>query len=84
MNVNVNLVVENVIGIKNGIMINVNVSLKKHNTCEKGYIWNHTTCSSKNGKYLANVMDDSVIKCGEVTEVVVSHTTKNKNYSNKF
>ena len=34
---------------------------KKHNTCEKDYIWNPATCSYKNGKDLVNVMNDSVI-----------------------
>ena len=32
---------------------------KKHNLCEKYYIWNPPTCSWENGKYLANIMDDS-------------------------
>ena len=39
---------------------------KKHNVCEKDYIWNPTTCSCENGKYLANIMDDSVITCDEI------------------
>ena len=26
------------------------------------------TCSCKNGKYFANIMDDSVIMCDEITE----------------
>ena len=34
---------------------------KKHNICEKDYIWNPATCCCKNGKYLANVNDHSVI-----------------------
>ena len=35
---------------------------------EKDYIWNHTICNCENGKYLASVIDDSVIKFGEVIE----------------
>ena len=34
---------------------------KKHHTCEKDYIWNPDMCSCKNVKYLANIMDDSMI-----------------------
>ena len=41
---------------------------KKHNICEKDYIWNPATCSCENGKCLVNIMDDSVIKCDEVTD----------------
>ena len=36
--------------------MNVNVSAKERSICEK-----HTTRSCLNGKYLANIMDDSVI-----------------------
>ena len=36
--------------------MNVNVSAKERSICEK-----HTTSSCLNGKYLANIMDDSVI-----------------------
>ena len=41
---------------------------KKHHGCEKDYIWNTTTCSYQNRKYLASVTDDSVITCDEVIE----------------
>ena len=41
---------------------------KKHNICEKDYIWNPASCSCKNSKYLANIMDDSVITYDEITE----------------
>ena len=34
----------------------------------KDYIWNPSTCISKNGKYLANIMNDSVITCDEIIE----------------
>ena len=34
--------------------------------CEKYYIWNPATCSCKNGKYLTNIMYDSVITCDEI------------------
>ena len=32
------------------------------------YIWNPATCSCENGKYLANIMYDSVITCDEIIE----------------
>ena len=35
---------------------------------KKNYIWNPTTCSCENGKYLANIIDDSVITCDEIIE----------------
>ena len=40
---------------------------KKH-ICEKDYIWNPATCSCENGKYLASIIDDSVITCDEIIE----------------
>ena len=47
---------------------------KKHHMCEKDYIWNHATCSCKNGKYLASIIDDSVITCDKTRKV--NRTTK--------
>ena len=41
---------------------------RKHHICEKNYIWHPTTCSCENGKYLANIIDDSVITCDEIIE----------------
>ena len=41
---------------------------KKHHMCEKDYIWNHATCSCKNGKYLASIIDDSVITCDKIID----------------
>ena len=56
-NVNVDLMGKNVIQIHGGITINVDVSVKKHHVCEKDYIWNPSTCSCENGKYLASIID---------------------------
>ena len=44
-------------------MINFDGYAKNHYICEKDYIWNPTTCNCKNGKYLANIIDNSVIMC---------------------
>ena len=76
--------VENEIQIKSGIMINVKYKCKQHNMYEKDYIWNPVTCSCKNNKYLANIMDDSVIMCDEIIESTTKKQKRNKNYSNKF
>ena len=56
-NVNVDLMGKNVIQINGGITINVDVSVRKHHVCEKDYIWNPSTCSCENGKYLASIID---------------------------
>ena len=54
--------VENVIQIKSGITINID------HACEKDYIWNPATCSSENFKYLASIIDNSVITCDEIID----------------
>ena len=41
---------------------------KKYHICGKDYVWNPAICNCENGKYLASIMDDSVIKCDEVIE----------------
>ena len=57
---------ENIIQIKSGITINVDVSVK-NNIHGKHYIWNPVTCCEK-GKYLASIIDNSVIMCDEIIE----------------
>ena len=47
--------VENVIQVKSGIMINVNA--------KRDYIWNPATCTSENCKYLGSIFDNSLITC---------------------
>ena len=59
---------ENVIQINGEITINVDVSAKNIIFVRKNYIWNPATCSCKNGKYLASIIDNSVIKCDEIIE----------------
>ena len=68
-NVNVNLMVKSVIQIKSGMAINIDASikiLKKHRMCEKDYFWKPAACSCENGKYLANIIENSMIKCNEL------------------
>ena len=43
---------------------------KKHHICERDYIWNPARCSCKNGKFLASIIDDSVITCNEIKEEI--------------
>ena len=59
---------ENVIQIKSGIMINVDASVKIHNICEKDHNQNPATCSCENGKYLASIIGDAMIKHDEIIE----------------
>ena len=59
---------ENVIQINDRITKNADALVKKSHICEKSYIWNPATCSCENRKYLASIMDDSVITCDEVIE----------------
>ena len=44
---------------------------------KRDYIWNPSTCNCKNGKYLASIIDDSVITCNKITEVTKTIPTKN-------
>ena len=73
-NVNVNLMVESVIQriqIKSRIMINVSASVKKkrkHPICKKRLYLESCYCSFENGKYLAIVIDNSVIMFDEIIE----------------
>ena len=59
---------QNVSQINSGIMINVNVNVKNIINVKKKYVWNPATCSCENRKYLASIMDDSVITCDDVIE----------------
>ena len=35
---------------------------QKRHLCKKDYVWNPATCNYENEKYLASIMDDSVIR----------------------
>ena len=43
---------------------------KRHHICEIDYNWNPASCSCENGKYLASIIDGSVITYDEVTDAV--------------
>ena len=44
---------------------------KKKSGVQKDYIWNPSTCTCKIGKYLASIIDDSVITCNEIMETTI-------------
>ena len=52
------MTVRNVIQIKSGTKINVDMHTeiqKRHHMCGKDDIWNPSTCTCKNGKYLKSI-----------------------------
>ena len=58
---------------------------KKHCAWKKDYIWNLTTCSCENGKYLASIIDNSVIMCDEIIRAVAkSYNEKTKSVPTNF
>ena len=69
MSVNVNLMEQNVNQINGGIMISVDVSVKKSLT--------PATCNCENGKNLPSIMDDSLIICDEIINVKKQILMKN-------
>ena len=86
VNINVNLMAENVIQIKSGIMINVGASVKNIIYVKK-YIWNPATYSCENGKYLASIIDNSVITYQKIIDIVETKTktvTTNINKKNRI
>ena len=58
---------ESAIRIKTGITINIDAS-RKNITHVKSYIWNPSTCSCGNGKYLASIVENLMITCGEIID----------------
>ena len=36
--------------------------------CVKGHIWNPATFCYENGRYAKSIIDDSIVKCDEITE----------------
>ena len=71
---------ENVIYISSEITINVNARVENV-MYVKGLYFSPATCSCKNGKYLASIMDDSAITCDEV---IVSYNEKAKPITTKL
>ena len=59
---------ENLTHINGEITINVDANVKNAMFVKKDYVWNPSTYNCENGKYLATIMDNSVIMCDEVIE----------------
>ena len=57
-NVNVDLIEGNLIEINGGVTINVGMNVKNVIYVNKNNVLNLTTCSCKNEKYLASIMDN--------------------------
>ena len=79
--VNVNFTIENVIQVKSGIMINEDASVKTILYVKKLYL-EPATCSFENGKYLASIINDSVIPCDEFIDAEIKTIPTNFNEKN--
>ena len=55
---------------------------KKQHIWEKDYIWNPSACSCKNGKYLASIIDVTVIMCDKIIHAHVEAKSNDKAKSN--
>ena len=63
----------------------MSMQVKKHHICEKDYIWNPATCNCKNGKYLASIIDNSVITCDKIIGAEAkSHDEKTKTVTTRL
>ena len=55
---------------------------RKHHIYEKDYICNPTACNCKKGKYLASIIDDSLIMCDKIihteTKIVITNFNEKK------
>ena len=49
---------------------------KENYVCKKDYIWNNATCNCENGKYLASIVENSVITCDQIIEATKTVLTK--------
>ena len=66
--VNVNLMVVNITQIKSGIPINANVSVKTSKILFMQR--NPSTSASEINRYVQNIVDDLVITCGHIKDVL--------------
>ena len=70
--------------MKNCVDVSANIR-KNIFVCEKIYIWNLSTCTCENGKYLESIIGDSEITCDEIIEATKPFEQKkfDRNRSNK-
>ena len=59
--------------------------LNIHDVCKKYFVWNPATCTCKNDKYLASIIDNSVLTCEEMkeskeTKTILKNISKTKNF----
>ena len=59
--------------------------LNIHDVCKKYFVWNPAACTCKNDKYLASIIDDSVLTCEEMkeskeTKTILKNISKTKNF----
>ena len=67
--------IENVIQIKSGTTINADASAKTELNmmcAKKVHIRNPRTCTCENGRYLENIINDSVVTCDEIIDALRS------------
>ena len=76
VNVKVNLIEKNVIQVNGEITKKFRFECKNYSIWDKYYVWNLSTCSCENGKYLANIMDDSKITFYEIIDVKETNFNK--------
>ena len=75
---------KNVIQINDGIIINVNISVKNVIYVKK-ILLDPATCSCENEKYLASIMNDSAITCDEIIDAAAkSNDEDTKNIPTNF
>ena len=51
--------------------------------CAKDYIWNPSTCSCENWKYLVSIMACSTVMCGQIIDVEPESNDKGKSSTKK-
>ena len=78
----VNLMVKKVIQNKKWNNDKFRCKCKKHHICEKGCIWDLAACSGKDSKYLASIIDDSLITYDEIIDMETKTVTTNFNEKN--
>ena len=83
-NVNFNLMKKNPVQINGGINDKYACECKKRHVWEEDSIWGIASCNCDNGKYLANIVDNSVITYDEITEEETKTVTTNFNEKNKI
>ena len=63
--------------------MNINVSVKRGNICEKDYVWNTAKYNCENQKYLESIMDNSGIIWDEVIDAGAKLSQKEDNDKKK-